>query len=433
MTLARLIRLPSTLLLRLFRNPYFRDTSINTIGLALAALAPLAAMPLISRLYTPDMFGLYGVFISVTAVVSTIASGKYDVAIVIPDDEVEALDTAAAALAITACTSLIALVLATVFANILKARLGIGGALAWLVAVGVLLSGTFQTLISIGIRGRAFGTNNIARVTSAIATAILMIVAGTMTFGAIGLVVSTMVGQFLGIMVLVFGTWRLHNTRLWAISWPGIRDQILRFSNYPRYAVISDLANSMALRLPVFVFSYAFNSTAVGYLVMFQRIWSGSSIFGKGIGETFRQKAARDYTQSGNFRPLYATTFTVMLAVVAPVGVVMMIWGPSIFALVLGETWRGAGVYAQILAPLVCIQFIASPLGWTVYIVEKLRYNMVWQWGLLIGYALALFLGITLGGELETLMAYSAVGSIMYAIYLVVSYRLASGRSSVVT
>src|SRR3546814_4688694 len=62
----------------------------------------------------------------------------------------------------------------------------------------------------------------------------------------------------------------------------------------------------------------------------------------------------------------------------------MLLFGETAFVLVLGEKWRMAGIIAMWMLPLYSLRFIASPLSYTFYIVDKQHVDLAWQVGLLV-------------------------------------------------
>jgi O-antigen/teichoic acid export membrane protein len=57
----------------------------------------------------------------------------------------------------------------------------------------------------------------------------------------------------------------------------------------------------------------------------------------------------------------------------------LLLFGPQLFAFLFGETWRTAGVYAQILAPAFAIRFIVSPVSTIFAVTGNLRLGSAWQ------------------------------------------------------
>jgi O-antigen/teichoic acid export membrane protein len=415
------------------RTSYFKHSALNSAGLLMAALVPVATAPILARVFTPEEFGVFGLFLAVSGILTVIAAGRYEVAIVIPKEKAKGLETALAAMSVSlGFVCFLYLVLFVLRARI-KDWIGLDESKLFYAPLAALVGVNYQIMLNCAIRERLFVSIGIARITAACFAALAMIVLGLLELGAWGLILGAIVGQVAGLLVLLWSVLRQYRDVFGHVSQRGAKEQLVRFRDYPKFALVSDLANTLALRMPIIVFSSAFGAAATGYLTMFQRAWAASSFIGTGIGETFRQKAAQEYASHGNFIRTYRATFAVMAALAIGLWLLLTLLGPWLFELLLGAQWREAGVYARILATLVCIQFVASPLGWTVYIVERLRYNMIWQWSLLALYSLVLYTGTRTGDESLTLVLLSAAGAIMYSIYIVMSHHLSKGAKSTTT
>ena len=96
-------------------------------------------------------------------------------------------------------------------------------------------------------------------------------------------------------------------------------------------------------------------------------------------------------------------------------------------ALAFGEVWRGAGTIAVWLLPLFALRFIASPLSYMVYIAGKQHVDLFWQVALLCMTIASLTL---FTDHKHALLVYSAGYSLLYVIYLVMSYRFSLGVKS---
>ncbi len=68
------------------RSGFARSVSILAGGAALAQAAAIATSPILTRIYKPADFGALQVFISLMGLVLVAASGRYEVALLLPDD-----------------------------------------------------------------------------------------------------------------------------------------------------------------------------------------------------------------------------------------------------------------------------------------------------------------------------------------------------------
>ena len=79
-------------------------------GKVLSQTILLLTMPILSRLYSPADFGIYQLFISVTAIVIVIASLRYEMAILLPKKEKEAATLVALSIIIVFIISFISFI-----------------------------------------------------------------------------------------------------------------------------------------------------------------------------------------------------------------------------------------------------------------------------------------------------------------------------------
>src|SRR3984957_369256 len=71
---------------------FARNVSILAGGTAAAQALAIAASPILTRLYKPSDFGELQIFISLMALALVAASGRYEVALLLPEDEQSSID-----------------------------------------------------------------------------------------------------------------------------------------------------------------------------------------------------------------------------------------------------------------------------------------------------------------------------------------------------
>ena len=76
-------------------------------GTTIAQAIPIAISPILTRIYTPEDFGIFGLYISITIMIGVFVTGKYELAIMLPQKEDEAANILALSLLITVLMSAI--------------------------------------------------------------------------------------------------------------------------------------------------------------------------------------------------------------------------------------------------------------------------------------------------------------------------------------
>ena len=89
------------------RSTFGKGVASLTSGTVIGQLLLLAASPVVTRLYSAEDFGVFGVFVSFVSILSVVSSLRYQIAIPIPEDDRQASNLAALALAIVVVFSAI--------------------------------------------------------------------------------------------------------------------------------------------------------------------------------------------------------------------------------------------------------------------------------------------------------------------------------------
>ena len=84
-------------------------------GSTLSQAIPIAISPILTRIYTPEDFGLYAVYIAIITILGTIVSGRYELAIMLPKKDEDAINIFALGLVITICLTVITTILVITF------------------------------------------------------------------------------------------------------------------------------------------------------------------------------------------------------------------------------------------------------------------------------------------------------------------------------
>ena len=69
------------------KSDFSRNVVTLVTGTAVAQAIPLALSPILTRLYTPDDFGILAIYMSIASLGTVVVSLKYDLAIIIPEKD----------------------------------------------------------------------------------------------------------------------------------------------------------------------------------------------------------------------------------------------------------------------------------------------------------------------------------------------------------
>jgi O-antigen/teichoic acid export membrane protein len=408
------------------RNPFAQGVGVLASGTAGAQVLALIAAPLLTRLYSPEDYGLLGVFTSVFALISVISSLRYELAIPLPEDDGEAANVASLSLILVVGSTLLTVVLVLFLRQPVADLLGVSelAEALWLLPVGVLFGGAYNIFNYWAVRSKRFGV--IAGTKLRQALAILAIQLGAFKLGNIALVLGQVTGQGIGTTSLSRAA--LTNTGFRRVNWQGIAIAAIRFRQFPLFSTWGAFVDTASTRLPLVVLFGVFGPSAAGFLSISERVLQmPASLIGGAIGQAFLSSAP-NANRSGNLQILVQKVSYQLIHIGLPPAMLIFFISPDAFSLLFGENWRQAGEIASWMTPWVYFQFISSPLSMTFAVTEKLNLFLWWQSILLFANGVAVVIGVFSNNLLISIVILSAANSACYAFLLAWIARL-SGNS----
>jgi O-antigen/teichoic acid export membrane protein len=133
---------------KILKSEFNRNVLILAGGTAVAQAVPILISPILTRLYTPEDFGALAVFISITSIVGVIVNGRYELAIMLPEKDEDAINVAAVAFLFNVFVSGLFFLFILFFGDWLLEVLNAQnlGKLIYLAPLAVFLIGVFNIL-----------------------------------------------------------------------------------------------------------------------------------------------------------------------------------------------------------------------------------------------------------------------------------------------
>lgn len=387
-------------------------------GTVLAQALGILIMPVVTRLFAPEAFGVAAIFSSMTGIIGVVVCLRYELAIMLPDSNEEAVNILGVSLlSVIIMTSLSALIvwlgnekiISLLHAPQLKNYL-------WLVPVAIFIQGIFLALNYWNSRTKHFGRLSIARVTSSLTTTTITLgfgVAGHATGGT--LVGAGIAGHAVATSVLGGQIWRDDGKMfLNTIRWQAMKKGIKRYKKFPMFDSWAALMNAISGHLPPLLLAVFFSSTVVGFYALGYRLLSlPIGLIGGSIAQVFFQRAAVA-NNDGTLPLVVRKTFLRLISLGSFPLLLVMVIGKDIFSVVFGSQWAAAGVYAQILSPWLLFVFLGSPISTLFSILEIQGSFLLFNSVLLAARVASLVAGGLANSILMALMLYAGTGTVMW-------------------
>lgn len=404
------------------RGGFARNVSVLAGGTALAQVIAMAASPILTRIYKPTDFGVLQVFISLMSLAVIASAGRYEIAILLPEDEQTSIEILAVAIFLVCVTATFTaiIVLVSHFRWIFPASVsGLRGYL-WLLPVSVFGGGLYQVLSYWAMRNSGYPQIAKSKLTQAGAQVTTQLGVGLLVHGPCGLLIGDTIGRVMGSGRFVRDLWINSSDRILAIRLSRLFKVVVRYRNFPLVSTWGALINSSGLALPSLFLAQYYGAQGTGWFALVNRVFGvPSALIGLSIAQIYASKAAKlSKSDPKHLMYIFLKTTRHMLYIGLVPGVLFAIVAPSFFQFVFGAAWREAGEYARYLILMFLAGFINSPVQMTLNVLERQHTQLIWDVSRLTFTVLAIALPHHLGyGPRIAILAYGVVMTIMYGIH----------------
>lgn len=335
------------------------------MGSGAARLIGVGSIPILTRLYGPEDFGVMAVFTALVSILAPLLTLRYVLALPLPRHDGLAMNLMAlsAGLLVVMGTSLgIGLAL---FADPLLRLLSME-VLApwwWLIVIALIGSGLYELLSLWATRRRAYKAIARTQITQSAAGAVVKIGFGVFGAGPVGLLVGQLVAKSSGIGTLLrlfYGEFR-SNWRF--IRWSRVKRIAARHRGFPSYRLPSQLLLVFSMQAPFFFVAAFYEQAIVGQLALALMVLSlPVSLLSGAMAKAFYAEIAPIARQRSALKVMAISVAkrTALLSF-APT-LLIILTAPILFPLIFGEEWVVAGWLAAILGLYVVPQFVSQTL-----------------------------------------------------------------------
>ena len=389
-----------------------RNIAIILRGSLIAQAIGFLILPILSRLFTPDAFGTYQLFQSISSILLVFAAMRYEVALLRAEDDRELRATFWLCLIVTVLTSVAVAIAAA--GIVISGWPGVAAALPfsiWLFPLALLAGGVAQFLILIVTRDSAFSVSANSKMAQSGAYALTALLIGAIAPIISGLIVADIVGRIVLALFLLAWCFR-HRPDLFARADKArIVAAAGKYRQLPLVTLPGTIANQLGSVLTPMMIYAIYSPYISGQFGLVERsltipmamvVTAVSQVYMAGLAEAVRTPGASALDQ-------YRKVVRNLTLLGLPAMLVLMAFGPVIFQTLFGPRWGLAGEFARIMAPAYVLLLSSGGVNMTLLVVGRQKLQFAWDVGRLI-----VFVGIWIAIPLFHLSEITAV--ILYTI-----------------
>ncbi len=348
------------------KNNVFKNMAILAMGVGGAQVISLALTPILTRIYTPEDFGILAIFMAVVGIVSPFSSLRYSVPIPLLKKDGIAINLFVLTICILLFLTTLVIFILSFYVDEIFEIFSIGNLVSywWLIPIMIFVSGSYEILNSWSIRQKHFKAISKSNVFKTLSSSLVKILLGTLGVKPMGLLVGAIFANIYGTILLAKSNFQSIKKGMRYITRKRIVFLAQRYAEYPKYRLPSQFILVLSQQAPLLFLATFFGANVVGYFGLTMMVLSiPLTLFGSTTGQAYYAEIAK--VGRKNPRKIYEITQDVIkkLFIFSLVPfIILLLFSPWLFRIVFGEDWYESGEYARMMSFYMLTAFVSAPL-----------------------------------------------------------------------
>lgn len=253
-------------------SEFSRNFFVLLRGTLVSQIIPILLMPVLTRIYSPENFGVFELFLSVSLILGSIANGRYELSVILPDRKEDAWNIIGLGFIISIVFSILLLLIISLFSNGIAGLLNNVEIRFWLffVPLAVFIQGLFNMITYYNTREKQFKNIATSSVSRSVSRTGSQLIIGAFYQTPAGLIIGQIIGFFAALITL---SRKLNLMVMFKkISWKNMKKVGKRYIDFPKFILPSTLANNMAVNMTSILISVIYTVSGVGFYSLANRI-----------------------------------------------------------------------------------------------------------------------------------------------------------------
>lgn len=394
--------------------------AVVATGTAGAQAIAMAFSPAITRIYGPETFGAMGTFIAIFEMVSPLAALSYPLAMVLPKQDSDAIGLAKISLWIALLTSLITALVLILFKTPIVEAFNLHAIEPFLLILPVTMF--FSVLMTSSsqwtIRKRLFNLKAKSAILQAFIIGLMKAGLGLLNPSAVILIGTTSFGYLLQAILIGVGVREKNKedkpSKLSNYEATGLLKQ---YKDFAYYRTPQIFLNSVGQSLPILMLANLFTPAAVGFYVLARTVlFVPSNLIGTSVAEVFYPKFVETIRNGESGKKLLVKACATLAAIGSLPYLVLIAFGPWLFALIFGADWKEAGEYSRWMSIWLFVVLVTRPIIAAIPALSLQGLFLAFEAIAVLIRVLAILIGyLWIGTALGAVMAFSLSNAIIYA------------------
>lgn len=409
-------------LLNIIQSAIFKNLSFLVSGTVIAQLIIVAFQLFLRRVFTPDDFGAFAVYMSVVGIIVSIGSFRYEQTILLPKLDADGWQLTRLSILISVFVALVFAACVFPFRYAFAQLIGLSDKyIVWLffLPLTILFFNISLALNYYLMRINMFKTSGENKVLRRGSEGGLQIILGFLR-KPVGLVFGDLLGQ----AVVIIRTFvKIKKQELDKEQITPIKQLAIRYKEFPISNGLPSLLNAISRLLPVILISRFFSTEITGYFDLARVILIiPLSLVTVSLNQVLVKQFAEKRNRNLSVKKEAFGVFNMLLLGAIVFALVIKLFSTQIFSFVFGQEWFSSGVYAEVLIWAFALKFIVSPFNACFTAFEKIRIGSLWQVFYFVSILILFF--IPYSNIIHFLKIYMLIEVIAFAIAGIINFSI---------
>ncbi|WP_285521033.1 lipopolysaccharide biosynthesis protein [Deinococcus rhizophilus] len=393
-------------------------------GTLAGQLVVFAVTPLLTRLYSPEAFNDFGLYMALSGIFSVLATLRLEAAVPIARS-----DTDAVGLTRLSMQSSMGVAVIAALSTALALHLGWFASsthpwgLAAVVGVSVWLIGAFQSLTALSIRRDEFGQIAKAKTTQGLWLAVGQVGLGLLNPSSLAFTAGDAAGRLAGLGQL-YGGYRQAGAQPAVLVTTSGLALLREYRQFPLFSMPAAGINALGAQAPILLLGLAFAPTLTGLYVFANRLVAVPvGLIARTLSQVYIGEVGKVQAKGGTLQPVL-TRYLLAALMASGVGAgLVLLTAPWLVPWLFGTQWLNALPVLNALLVMAVIQVPASSVSQTLNATGHNHWQLIWDTGRLLAVVLAFVVAHQRELDLpQTVWLYAAVSAACYTALIAAAY-----------
>tara|TARA_B100000575_G_scaffold184891_1_gene148761 strand:- start:546 stop:1808 length:1263 start_codon:yes stop_codon:yes gene_type:complete len=404
---------------KLVSSSFLRNVITLSAGMGLASFISFCFLFILTRLFTPEEFGKWDVFMRIIQLVAILFTLRLEMTIVLPKDQKEANKVSLLSLVILSLLSFLSLIIFFLFHDYFNSLIGNPFDSWWLILIplGGFFLGFYNILLNWNSRFENYKKISKSNVIHSFVSSPLS--AALYFLGALGLILGQIFARVIAVYFLIQNFFSEIKKVKFSEFLNSSKNLIKKYKSFPLFEIPQSLLQRFSNDIIFYFTAFAFGGATVGILSVSEKILAKPlNIISESFKVAFYQRLTIEKNKTTFFlKSVLGMFFFGVLAVC------LIYFIPvDVFKFLLGDNdWVKVGLYIKIISPLVLSRFVFVMASGAI--AYRLKNHITLLWRILYCVLLIiLFSCIKWDSDEELLLIYSVLGALMYLFLGILSF-----------